>query len=474
MGRPINKRNFSTTIETGINMIVKLPGNEPELLPVTKQSGSRKYRVIKNGELHSVWLVPKTEAAELNDYEAMVLVTVESGERFPINKITQHLITIVKDGLLVSKWTRYNDNQSNIAKISDIDFLPIPDASEPGEPVEPEEPAVFLVSNIIGVDADYPDIETALADPAVPDNATLRLMGEYTYSSTLVIDRPVTITSDFPEMAVIQTSGSNTDPVTVVSVAANDVKLDKISIKQNRTLDTSVENALSAMGNHTGLEVTGCVIEYMEFGVSLRGSDWSFRNNEFVYTGAASNTRRAMGIYRIDGDCEIIGNKFINELSGNLRAINILQSSGANPLETISGNLKIYANSQVGNLQQFYVQENFNGAAGSFNLDLQANLVNETSGFVILFDTTANFGDVFGTVTAISNSLSNIHSGGGKGIIAVDGSGTFRSPPLTVSVSGNILTNTTFRSDFTEANGSTGSAVGFKNTTFVGVDVVLI
>jgi hypothetical protein len=451
-------------------MVVKLPGNDPELLPVTKQSGSRKYRVIKDGVLHSVFLTPKTIESELADFEAMLLVTVESGEQFPINKITQHLITIVNNGFTVSKWMTYSDNLSNIAKVSDIDGNPIAD----GEEVDPPEPVnEFIVSQMLVVNADFPTIDTAMASIDVPDGSTLRIIGEYTYDETLVLSRPMRITADSPETGILQTPGSEFDPVSLISIQSDDVKLDNITLKQKKTTDTSVETAISAMQVYNGLEVTNCVIEYMEFGALVRASNWKFLNNQFVYRGATSNTRRALGIYRVAGECEISGNQFVNEVSGNLRAINLISSSGSNVDETITGDLKIYANSQVGNMQQFYIQDNFNGPAGSFSLDLRANMVNETSGFVILFGVTSNYGDLLSSITLLNNSLSNVHSGGGKGAIAIDGTGSFRSSPLLVTANNNVLSNTVFRSDFTEANGSSGAIVGYTSSMSV-VEVSIV
>jgi hypothetical protein len=222
-----------------------------------------------------------------------------------------------------------------------------------------------------------------------------------------------------------------------------------------------------------------CRVEYCEFGVVIRGNGFKIANSHIAYgTGTVSNSNRAIGIYGSQGDCFITDNVFDNSaLNGTAYRAIYSTSTNNTSNELCSGKLVMSGNSHLGLLQQFYLQDNVRGSNGDYDLYILDNVTNETSLFAGIFLATQNQADLFGQIVVENNSISNNHETGtglGKGLFAIDGSGTslaYRSAPLPVHSSGNTLGQLLFRADYSEATGSSGSIVGYKNTVFAPVTV---
>ena len=339
----------------------------------------------------------------------------------------------------------------------------------------------------VGATGDFATLEAALASASVVNGNVIAVQaGTYAVSSTLVINKEVLIVGAGIGQTILQTAGASGDPVTMISVTANNVLLKDMTIKHRKSSNTSVEVAVSVSAGAfptftyvSGFIMDSCRVEYCEFGVVIRGNGFKLSNNQIAYaTGSLSNSNRAIGIYGSQGDCFIQDNVFDNSILNGTAFRTIYSTSTNNTSnELCSGKLVIDGNSHLGLLQQFYLQDNVRGTNGDYDLYILNNVTNETSLFAGIFLSTANQADLFGQVVVENNSISNNHETGtglGKGLFAIDGSGAalpYRSVPLPVHSSGNVLGNLAFRADYTEAINSSGSIVGYKNTVFAPVDV---
>ena len=340
----------------------------------------------------------------------------------------------------------------------------------------------------VGVGGDFADLYAALAAPSVVDGNTILVKaGTYTLATTLNINKKVKIYGEGIGATILTSAGTTTDPISLINVSVNDVILMKMTIKHLRTENTSECTAIAASGGGSpatridNFIIDTCRIEYIEFGATIRGSNYKVANSEIVYVGPSNATRRALGIYGNYGNCAIIGNSFQNNASsGNLRVITVISTTGINPNETNEGTLYVGYNSAgiVGTaISQFYAQENTQGVNNGFSLILYGNNSNETSAFVSLYSA-ANFANIFSQVTAFANTFSNNHessTGLGKGLIGIDGPGPigdYRSSPLPVHASLNVAGQVNFRADYAAAIGSSDAVVGYKTSVFNPVTVV--
>lgn len=352
--------------------------------------------------------------------------------------------------------------------------------------VETQVPASY--NHTVGSTGTFATLEAALSSPSVLDGHTIFVQaGTYTVSSTISITKQVKIYGAGKTQTVFQSAGTSSDPVSMVSVAANNVLLMNLGFKHKKSNNTSVETAVVVSGTGfpqtrvSGFIMDGCRIEHVEFGLTVRGSGWKIANTDFVYKGPSNSTRRHVGIYGVDGNCFAVNNTSNEDIAvgvtGNTRWFALTSTTGTNPSETYQGTLVLDGNVQSGgNLQQFYSQDAWQGTSGGFNLVVKNNVTNENSAFVSFYGTVANFGNIIGEVTVQGNTISNLHGGtpaGGKGLIGIDGAGgvAFRSSSLIVHHSANTLSNLLFRTDYTEATGSSVSLVG-RNIANIGSAVV--
>ena len=339
----------------------------------------------------------------------------------------------------------------------------------------------------VGATGDFATLADALASASVVNGNVIEVQaGTYAVASTLVINKEVLIVGAGIGQTILQTAGTSGDPVTMISVTANNVLLKGMTIQHRKTSNTSVECAVSvsagAFPTFTyvyGFIMDSCRVEYAEFGVVIRGEDFKIANNQLAYTtGTVSNSNRAIGIYGSYGQCHIVNNVIDNSALNGTGCRAIYSTSTNNTSnEFCQGQLVIADNTHLGLLQQFYLQDNVRGNPGEYELFFLNNITNETSLFAGIFLSTANQADLFAQVVVENNSISNNHetaTGFGKGLFAIDGTGSslaYRSSPLPVHSLNNTLAQLTFRSDYSEATGSSGSVVGYKNTVFAPVTV---
>jgi hypothetical protein len=340
---------------------------------------------------------------------------------------------------------------------------------------------------VVGATGDFATLQDALADSNVVNGQVIEIQaGTYSVASNITISKELKIFGAGIGETILQTAGTSGDPVTMITVNANNVMLKGMTLKHRKSTNSSVESVVTVSAGSfptftyvSGFIMDSCRLEYCEFGVVMRGNGFKLSNNQIAYaTGTVSNSNRAIGVYGSQGNCFIMNNLFDN-VSINNTAYRAIYSTSTNNTsnELCSGKLIIAGNSHVGLLQQFYLQDNVRGSAGDYDLYFNNNVTNETSLFAGIFLSTANQADLFGEIVASGNSISNNHetaTGFGKGLFAIDGSGTslsYRSAALPVHSVDNVLAQTTLRSDFTEATGSSGSIVAYKNTVFTPVTV---
>jgi hypothetical protein len=296
--------------------------------------------------------------------------------------------------------------------------------------------------------------------------------GNYTLTSSLSISKSLRLFGAGSGSTIFQTAGTSADPVTMVTVSSDNVVFKDITFKHRKTSNTSVETAISisAGGFPTftypkNFIMDGCRVEYLEFGVVIRGEGFKLANNRFVYaTGTAGNSNRCIGIYGQKGNCFIANNIFDNSVlsSTTFRPI-YSTSTNATSNELTTGALIVSGNTNVGAaVQQFYNQDNLRGTTGGYDLYFLNNTINETSLFVGLWNGAANVGNIIGKIVLDGNTASGIHGGaplGTKGMLNIDNSGAFRSTNLPVYVGTNNQTNQTFRTGYVAITQNPASTV---------------
>lgn len=325
---------------------------------------------------------------------------------------------------------------------------------------------------VVGAGEAYATLQDALVAAIDGENILVK-PGTYSVSSVINVTKKVKIVGENVDTVIFQTAGTTSDPVNMFNISVDDVALAKMTIKHRKTSNTSVEAAIVASGSdfpQTRIKnfiLEQCKIEYAEFGLTVRAETWCVRDSQFTYaTGTTGNSNRCIGVYGTKGNAFIKSNHFKNDvLNGTaFRPIYLTSTTGSNPNETVEGKLVIESNTHVGLLHQFYNQDNQQGSVDSFSLQIKSNVINETSLFAGFFAAVANSGNMFSSIALANNTCSFLHGGtpvGGKGMFAVDGSVAFRSSALTLHESGNVFTNSTYRTDYTSVE---GQLVGRANT----------
>lgn len=318
----------------------------------------------------------------------------------------------------------------------------------------------------VGSGGDFASLSAALASASVVNGNKIKLLnGTYTLTSTLTINKQVGIFGESRAGAIITSAGGAGDPTTLITVSTDNVCLRDLTIKHIKTTNTSVETALNVTGGGSpatrvsNFIMENCQLEYMEFGIQVRGESYKINGNTIAYTGPNNSTRRAICVYAVHGNCFLTNNVFENNAStGNLRAI-CPSSSAANDI--FDGTLAIEDNSHVGNVYHFFIQDGFLSATPTYKIYFKRNTISEIGAFCILYGG-SNFGDILDQVVAENNSISNAS---GKGLVAVDGpvSSGFRTSSLPLHYSGNTLASGSLRTDWALATGASSNSCCYNN-----------
>lgn len=330
--------------------------------------------------------------------------------------------------------------------------------------IDVEYPAVsnnYLIGNIIEV-SNETELINAINGAANYD--TIKLTADITLTSTLTINKSLKIDGNF----VLQSAGSSTDPVVLIDVTANNVYLtENITIKHRKTSNTSIETAIRVNASNF---ISYANVEFMEFGYVLRGS-FNIQGN-IAYTGVASNSNRAITIYKISGNSII--NKVIWNFVDNATPVsNFIFLGYVSVGDVLDYNLKIsncFQSDITKRGRQFIFYEVLTktiGATPSLIVENNRfNCLNGDIGFnfsatqdISFFEYIALFNNWSGSAGYNANSY--------KGLCFCDGSGTLRNLNNTkIYTSGNINYPIVRSSnDYTSAIGK--SVLTFKNTVFI-------
>lgn len=319
-------------------------------------------------------------------------------------------------------------------------------------------------NKIVGSGELYTTLQSAI-DAAVDGENILIKAGTYPVTATINVNKQVKIVGEDKDLVIFQTAGDTSDPVSMFNVSVSNVALAKITIKHRKTSNTSVETAVVASGpgfpqtRIANFIMENCATEFCEFGLTVRAQSWCVRNSTFTYaTGSVSNSARAIGIYGTKGN-SFIKDVFLKNdvLNGTaFRPFYLTSTTGSNPNETVEGKLVIEGTTHVGPLAQFFNQDNGqNIGAGTFELQVKNNTINESNLFVGYFSAAANAGEMFSSITLSGNTLSNLHAvDGGKGIFGVAGTASFRTSPLIVHASNNTLGQQVYRAGWVSVDGA--------------------
>lgn len=316
----------------------------------------------------------------------------------------------------------------------------------------------------VGASEAHTTLESAIA-AAVDGQNILVKPGTYAVSAAIAVNKQVKIVGEDVDTVIFETAGTTSDPVNMFNVSANNVALAKMTIKHKKTNNTSVEAAVVASGGGfpqtriSNFVMEQCKIEFVEFGLSVRAENWSVVGCQFTYaTGSTSNSCRAIGMYGTKGDAFIKDNFLKNDvLNGtSFRPLFLTSTTGSNPNETCEGKLVIEGTTHAGPLSQFFNQDNLQSAgAGTFELQIKNNTINESNLFAGFASYVQNAGDMFSSITLSGNTISNNHNAtGGKGLYGVYGNTDFRSSALIIHAENNTLGQDVYRDGWEAVNGT--------------------
>lgn len=322
----------------------------------------------------------------------------------------------------------------------------------------------------------YIDVQSAI-DAAV--NGDVISIGNGTYSSAgLNVNKEVSLIGESEAGVLLEDNRGNSQ--TFLNVSVDNVTLQDLTVR-HVTSDSAIGVAISVSGggfpqvrlnNFNMINVTS---QYSKGGLAIRSDNFLVEDCAFEIAGGSS-TRRGILHYGNGGDSVIRNCHFINGVGAVLRAICPTSTSGSNPSDNQAGSLTIEGSTFTGLLSQFVNMDNHQGNAGDFELIVKDNVTPESNAFVVSYGASANFGDIFSSVTLTGNTLTNSHSSGlGKGMFAIDGVGliSYRSNALPVTASNNTLGQLDFRSGYVETPGSTGSVSGYNTSGIASASIVL-
>jgi hypothetical protein len=331
-------------------------------------------------------------------------------------------------------------------------------------PMPASEDADFTVSPSDDVQA---IINSAPAGSKIAFNA-----GFYGFNQNLVIDKPLTLYGLGASAGATHLSDNRSNSQSFITVSADDVTFHNMLIDHS-TSDPNIGHAVVVSGGGfpqarlNNFRMYDCWIRYSKGALSIRSDNFVVESTRMeIFAG--SGTRRGILHYGNGGDSFIKNCVFANPVSATLRAICPTSTTGSNPSDEQSGSLTIEGSTFEGLLSQFINMDNHQGQAGDFELIVKNNVTPESNAFLVSFGAVANFGDLFSRIVLIENNLTNNHSSGlGKGVLAIDGFNgplSYRSSALPVIAIDNVLGQLDFRAGYAEADGSTGSIVGYNTT----------
>ena len=375
----------------------------------------------------------------------------------------------------------------------------------PTFPTEPSTPTFSGTLYSVSTEAAFDAAVTAAADGdiiEIPAATTITFTTTKTINKSLEIRGVSQTTSAIlatfaiaANFGLINISGTKSDNVT----PNNNVYIHDLTITvNNNTNDCSVINASTVSTNNTtgstGLRFTNLILTTTEVSITLSASEWVVKNCSMSYTppAGAGDTQRHLQIYNIGTKGWIEGCTF-NATTNDYptgRTLCIFLGSvdyGVSNSTGFAGDLVLKNNTQsVGFLRQFYLQETFksNGPkadpmpTNAFSVWAEGNTFGVSSSGAFIFYAGAGLSPLnfFNTLYFVNNTELQTF-GTQKGLLAIDGLGSVRSPgaPAQFVVSNNLIGDI-FPSSFNGAyqSGSTIPNILGVNSTYFTIPSITL
>lgn len=296
---------------------------------------------------------------------------------------------------------------------------------------------------MVGPGGDFPTLQAALASASVLDGHKIYILnGIYPITTAMTISKQVQIFGQSRNDVLLLSAGTATDPVVLITVAANNVALRGMTIRHQKTTNSSVEVAVFVSGAGSTVVsnfiMDDCTVEYMKHGIAMRGNAWKINNTTVSYVGANNSTKRAILLYNTAGNSFLTRCSFLNNGTlGNYRTIHA--TSAGVPADVYTGTLAIEDCTHTGLQTMFYIQDSFTGTPGGYNVLFKRNTADEVSVFASFWCPTNLGGDTLGQITSENNTISNAS---GKCAITLETPSnliTFSSHAIPIHVAGNTL-----------------------------------
>lgn len=257
---------------------------------------------------------------------------------------------------------------------------------------------------------------------------TITITSDITISSTITVDKSILINGDVAR--VIQTASTGTDPVTMISVTANNVTIGaNLTLWHKKTTNTSVETALSVVA--TGF-VSYAAIKFVETGISINGSFSIFGST--TYVGGLSNSHRHIIIRGISAPSQVTGVvfDFPQETTARSNFILITSSTSTEKFNALLA-VKRCMHSLDKYCRQFFLADALvsDSAGVGPALWFEGNSFNDLNGGIGFFTSLSTPLSFFSSMSILNNFQGNAAITNYKGILFLDGTSALGSTGTT-------------------------------------------
>lgn len=300
------------------------------------------------------------------------------------------------------------------------------------------------------------EVELSAAITASTTGDIIELTADITLATTLVIDKAVKITGGF----IIQSAGTSSDPVNLISVTAAAYIDSTVTIKHRKTTNSTIEAAVIV--NTTGF-VSEATVEFMEFGYVLRGS-FSI-GGKTIYTGALGNSHRHIAIYNLSAPSliENVEFDFPQEATARANLIVILSAGATDRYESM---LKVSGcyHDLTKFCRQFLFIESLLVTSRNASLWVDNCNWDDLNGGIGMTDAAQSPLDLFTNIIIYKNNQGSAAEASYKGMMFIDGAGSVRTmgAPTFLAVADNNSPQT-LRTDYSPA---VLGVIAYKNTVY--------
>lgn len=324
-----------------------------------------------------------------------------------------------------------------------------------GATIQSEQGTIWRVASVGG---DFPDLATAIASPAVTAGTDSIALAEETFiiPATIDINKSLFIYGEGPG-SVLTTAGTAADPTPVLSITADDVTLKNLTVRQQKTVNTSTET-VSTISTVQKTVLDSLIIETMEFGVQVSGTSFSIKNCEFHYIGPLGNNHRFIRVGPHNGTSFIKNNTFYPSADTGNGRTRFCYINGTPLAGTI-----VFDNNQqagTGRLSQFFLQD---AMSGSLSLYFVNNIYNDQNGGIIFYGGI----NMLNSLTQVVIANNHVTNTSNKGLVTLDGWG---GPGLNLGttnwfIANNIIDNPSLAAPFLDAT-ATPAEIAYDGGVF--------